>query len=84
MAKLGNPVERMTTTLSRGKHPSNVEKEKSNSCRSLSLLAHSRSKDPISKALEFGGVVEKPIVVGIQKLSGSPKTSSWHEDRENV
>ena len=84
MAKLDIPISRVATTLSRGEHPSNVEKEKSNSRRSLSPLARSRSKNPINKALEFSGVVEKPIVVEAQNPSKSQKASSRHEDREHV
>ena len=36
----------------------------------MSPYPRSRPKDPISKALEFGSVAEKPIVVGAQNLSG--------------
>lgn len=84
MAKLGTPMSRVATTPSHDKHRSNVEKEKLNSCRSLSSLAHSRLKTPISKALEFSGVVERLIVVGAQNLSRCQKASSRHEDREHI
>ena len=73
MAKFGILVERVATTTSRGEHPSNVEKKKSNFPRSFFPLARSRSKDPISKVLEFGGVVGKLIVVGAQNPSRSQK-----------
>lgn len=47
--------------------------------RSVSPLARLRSKEHISKVLEFGGVVEKPIVVGAQNPSGSKKTLSGND-----
>ena len=84
MAKLSISVKKVATTPSRGEHPSNVEKGKSSSCRSMSPLTRSRSKEPISKVLEFGGVVEKLIVVGAQNPSGSKKASSGHEEHEHV
>ena len=84
MAKLGISLERVATIPSHGKHPSNVEKRISNSLRSVSSLARSRSKKPIRKGLEFGGVVEKPIVVGARNPSESQKALSRHVECEQV
>lgn len=76
MAKLDITLERMASAPSREEHPSNVDKGRSDSRRSLSLLACSMSNDHVSKLLDFGSAGEKPIVLSTEILCRSQKASS--------
>ena len=84
MAKLGIPVEREVGTPSCGGHPCSVDVGKSNSRKSVSLLARSASKEPTSKVVESSGVGDLPIVVSPEIPSRSQKASSGHEELEHV
>jgi hypothetical protein len=84
MAKFGITVERMASAPSRGEHPSNDDKGRSNSHRSVSPTARSMSKDPISKLLDFSNAGEKPIVLNTEIPCGYQKASSGHEEQDHV
>ena len=84
MAKLAITVEKMASTLSRGEHPSNIDKEGSNSRRSVTPLALLMSKEPISKLLDFGSTGDKPIILRTKIPCGSQKASSRHEESEQI
>jgi hypothetical protein len=76
MAKFGIMVEGMTTAPSRGENPSNVDKGRLNSRRSVSSIAHSMSKEHVSKLLDVGSAGEKSIVVNTEIPRRSQKASS--------
>ena len=84
MAKRGIPVEREVGTPPHGGHPWSVDAGKSNSRRSVSLLARSASKEPTSKVVESGGAGDLPIVASPEISSRSQKASSGHEELEHV
>jgi hypothetical protein len=84
MIKFGITVEGMTTAPSREENPSNVDKGRSNSRRSVSSIAHSMSKEFVSKLLDFGNGCEKPIVVSTEIPCGSQKASTGYEEPEHV
>lgn len=84
MANLGITVEGMASSPSRGEHPSNDDKGRSNSRRTVSPSARSISNNPVSKLLDFGNVCEKPIVLSTEIPCGSQKTSSGHEEQGHV
>ena len=84
MTKLGITVERMASAPSRGENPTNVDKGRSNSRRSVSPIAHSISKEHVSKLLDFGSACEKSIVLNTKIPCGSQKTSPRYEELEHV
>ena len=84
MAKLGITVEGMASGPSRGAPSPHADKENENSRRSVSPTARSMSKDPVSKVLDFGNAGEKPIVLSTEIPCGSQKTSSRHEEQDQI
>lgn len=84
MAKFGITVEGMASAPSRAEYPSNVDKGRLNSRRSVSSIVHSMSKEFVSKLLDFGSTGEKPIVLSTEIPCGSQKTSSGHDELEHV
>lgn len=82
MTKFGIMVEWMASVPSYGENPSNVDKGRSNFRRSVSPIAHSMSKEVVSKLLDFGSACEKRIVLSTSIACGSQKASSGHKKHE--
>ena len=84
MAKLGIMVARLSSAPSRGEILSNVDKGRSNSRKSVSSIAQSMSEEHVSKILDFGSAGGNPIILSTEIPCGSQKTSSGHEESEQV
>ena len=84
MAKLGITVAGVSSAPSRGETLSNVDKGRSNSCKSVSSIARSMSKEHVSKILDFGSAGENPTILSTEIPCGSQKASSGHEEPKQV
>ncbi len=84
MAKLGITVPGMASDPSMVEQPSRADKRPLDSRRSVSPPARSQSKEPVSKALNFGSAGEKVTSLSPEIPCGSQKASSWHEEVEQV